>query len=154
MQSVPFTSYPGTLDSSTNKTDRHDITEIFLKVALNTINQTKPKLHMLTSLFDRRKYLLKKDVYSLILYKYFLVGQNLCDINSIFYNNIQCIQLSYHIKWEKKKLLLWKSEKLSWRSIGIYNLNQLYIFKANNSILYETNYGKCFCLFVFFLSFL
>ena len=26
--------------SSTNKTDRHDITEIFLKVALNTIKQT------------------------------------------------------------------------------------------------------------------
>ena len=26
--------------SSTNKTDRHDITEILLKVALNTINQT------------------------------------------------------------------------------------------------------------------
>ena len=24
------------------KTDRHDITEILLKVALNTINQTKP----------------------------------------------------------------------------------------------------------------
>jgi hypothetical protein len=33
---------PGTLISSTNKTDRHDITEIFLKVALNTtiVNQT------------------------------------------------------------------------------------------------------------------
>jgi hypothetical protein len=28
--------------SSTNKTDRHDITEILLKVALNTINQAKP----------------------------------------------------------------------------------------------------------------
>ena len=28
-----------TLVSSTNKTDRHDITEILLKVALNTINQ-------------------------------------------------------------------------------------------------------------------
>jgi hypothetical protein len=27
--------------SSTNKTDRHDITEILLKVALNTIKQTK-----------------------------------------------------------------------------------------------------------------
>jgi hypothetical protein len=26
---------------STNKTDRHDITEILLKVALNIINQTK-----------------------------------------------------------------------------------------------------------------
>jgi hypothetical protein len=26
----------------TNKTDRHDITEILLKVAFNTTNQTKP----------------------------------------------------------------------------------------------------------------
>jgi hypothetical protein len=31
---------PGTLVSSTNKTDRHDITEILLKVVLNTINQS------------------------------------------------------------------------------------------------------------------
>jgi hypothetical protein len=30
---------PGTPVSSTTKTDRHDITEILLKVALNTINQ-------------------------------------------------------------------------------------------------------------------
>jgi len=30
----------GTLVSSTNKTYRHNITEILLKVALNTINQT------------------------------------------------------------------------------------------------------------------
>jgi hypothetical protein len=30
--------------SSTNKTDRHDITEILLKVALKTTNQTKPIL--------------------------------------------------------------------------------------------------------------
>jgi len=30
---------PGTLVSSTNKTARHYITEILLKVALNTINQ-------------------------------------------------------------------------------------------------------------------
>jgi hypothetical protein len=32
---------PGTPVSSTNKTDCHDIAEILLKVALNTINQTK-----------------------------------------------------------------------------------------------------------------
>jgi hypothetical protein len=31
---------PGTLVSSTNKTDRHDITEILLKVELNTITLT------------------------------------------------------------------------------------------------------------------
>ena len=36
--------FPGTPVSSTNKTDRHDITEILLKVVLNTINQTKPNL--------------------------------------------------------------------------------------------------------------
>jgi hypothetical protein len=33
---------PDTLVSSTNKTDHHNIAEILLKVALNTINQTKP----------------------------------------------------------------------------------------------------------------
>jgi hypothetical protein len=32
---------PGPAVSSTNKTDRHDIAEILLKVALNTIKQTK-----------------------------------------------------------------------------------------------------------------
>ena len=32
--------FPGPLLSSTNNTDRHDITEILLKVALNTIKQT------------------------------------------------------------------------------------------------------------------
>jgi hypothetical protein len=31
---------PGPPVSSTNKTDHHDITEILLKVALNTIKQT------------------------------------------------------------------------------------------------------------------
>jgi hypothetical protein len=31
---------PGPPVSSTNKADRHDITEILLKVALNTIKQT------------------------------------------------------------------------------------------------------------------
>ena len=31
-----------TLCDKSNKTDCHEITEILLKVALNTINQTKP----------------------------------------------------------------------------------------------------------------
>ena len=35
---------PGIPISSTNKTDCHDITEILLKMALKTINQTKPFL--------------------------------------------------------------------------------------------------------------
>ena len=36
---------PSTPVSSTNKTDRHDITEILLKMALTTINQTKPWIY-------------------------------------------------------------------------------------------------------------
>jgi hypothetical protein len=35
---------PGPPVSSTNKADRHDIAEILLKVALNTINHTFNKL--------------------------------------------------------------------------------------------------------------
>jgi hypothetical protein len=35
---------PGPPVSSTNKADRHDVTEILLKVALNTINHTLNKL--------------------------------------------------------------------------------------------------------------
>jgi hypothetical protein len=37
---------PGSPVSSTNKTDRHDITEIFLKVALNTIKQTNKQIQL------------------------------------------------------------------------------------------------------------
>jgi hypothetical protein len=36
---------PGTPLSSTNKTDRHDIPEILLKVTLNTIKTTKSDLN-------------------------------------------------------------------------------------------------------------
>jgi len=37
----------GPLVFSTNKTDRHDMTEILLKVALNTIKQTNKQLLLL-----------------------------------------------------------------------------------------------------------
>jgi hypothetical protein len=42
IKSVYTSASPGAPVSSTNKTGHHDITEISLKVALNTINQTKP----------------------------------------------------------------------------------------------------------------
>jgi hypothetical protein len=38
---------PGPAVSSTNKTDRHDITEILLKVVLKTINQTNKQANEL-----------------------------------------------------------------------------------------------------------
>ena len=42
---------PGTLISSTNKTDHHNVTEILLKVALNTITLTTKHLLMKTTFF-------------------------------------------------------------------------------------------------------
>jgi hypothetical protein len=48
---------PGTLVSSTNKTDRHDTAEIMLKVALNTINPSIFVIHPTIFLFfDKRGY--------------------------------------------------------------------------------------------------
>jgi len=44
---------PGTPVSSINKTDRHDITDILLKVVLNTINQ--PILDKYTSKKDKKE---------------------------------------------------------------------------------------------------
>ena len=46
MAGRPFSQ--GTQVSSTNKTDCHDITEIVLKMALNTIKPTKQPYHMAT----------------------------------------------------------------------------------------------------------
>ena len=39
--------FPGTHVSSTNKTDRHDITEILLEVALNTKHQPNQQKYLL-----------------------------------------------------------------------------------------------------------
>ena len=47
--------FPGTLVSTTNKTDRHDVTEIFLKVALNTINQPANQMFAFTESFEKTK---------------------------------------------------------------------------------------------------
>jgi hypothetical protein len=47
---------PGLPVPSTNKTDRHDITEILLKVALNTIKQTNFPLSPHIFLPDDFKY--------------------------------------------------------------------------------------------------
>ena len=56
---------PGTPVSSINKTDRHDITEILLKVALNTINKTKPYcVKILQNKLSQRNYSFKMKIIS------------------------------------------------------------------------------------------
>jgi hypothetical protein len=53
----------GTPVSSTNKTDRRDITEILLKVALNTIKQTniQTNFHADYKQFDKHHYISYKE---------------------------------------------------------------------------------------------
>jgi hypothetical protein len=58
---------PGTLISSTNKTDRHDITKILLKVALSTIYQTKPTNHILVDFKSSLEH---------VLYVYYVSTRN------------------------------------------------------------------------------
>jgi hypothetical protein len=54
---------PGTPASSITKTGRHDITEILLKVALNTINQNqKHYTHMMKMFIYINEYLVKKTI--------------------------------------------------------------------------------------------
>jgi hypothetical protein len=50
-----------TLISSTNTTDRHDITEILLKRALNIINQTKPDKKDKYQYLDQTTYKRRKE---------------------------------------------------------------------------------------------
>ena len=54
---------PGTPDSSTNKTDHHDIIEILLKVVLNTINLNPPNLAGIKVVFTLTKILTNQNIY-------------------------------------------------------------------------------------------
>jgi len=104
MQSVPITTndtlcdkvcqwlatglwfFPGTPVSSTNKTDSHDITEILLKVALNTINQT---LMLCTCTYRKRN---RYQLYSLLFdqtgdsFSVLILILYLCVFNFTFYD--------------------------------------------------------------------
>ena len=67
---------PGTPVSSANKTDRHDITEKLLKMALNTITLTSPFLLLLSMYWNFSNYLHALIwIYFQMFMKYILVKQ-------------------------------------------------------------------------------
>ena len=82
---------PGPLVSSTNKTDRHDLTEILLKVALNTIKQTN-KLTLQYLYFSFYWYFYWMPVFYIVD----------CGIVIIIYFSLKIKQPSWNIIW-----LLW-----------------------------------------------
>jgi hypothetical protein len=61
---------PGTPVSSTNKSDRHDIAKILLKIALNIIKPTCPKNHD----FNVSKCWLKTSKLKKDFFKRYIVG--------------------------------------------------------------------------------
>jgi hypothetical protein len=70
--------YPDTLASFTTKTGRHDIAEILLKVALNTINQIKKlTYHPLSgNLLNLCEIGTSKEIYVLLLGIWFLLERD------------------------------------------------------------------------------
>ena len=68
----------GTPVSSTNKTDRHGITEILLKVALNTINETQT-------------FMLKNIYWYVVLVPLLEVGKDVSTENSIYGKHYNCV---------------------------------------------------------------
>jgi len=107
--------------SSTNKTDRHDITEILLKVALNTINQ--PTILILVSIADLGGPL----VYSPVrLCLYFSVGVS----EWLLFSAKWAI---FHLYSGNKKLL---SMKWWWWQLN-WILNVLHVAHWNNSMVVD-----------------
>ena len=76
----------GTLVSSTNKTDCHDITEILLKVALNTINQSNK--HILSYFFS---------IISFFFFQDKAIGVPFCQDLSTEDNFTCCLSIDKHI---------------------------------------------------------
>jgi hypothetical protein len=66
--------YAGTPDSSINKTDCQDITEILLKVALSTISQTKPNNRRQPSLINEQVQMLNLPKLTSIKIKTYIQG--------------------------------------------------------------------------------
>jgi hypothetical protein len=90
---------PGTLFSFTNKTDRYDITEILLKVTLNTIN-----LNQTMFLSKFRKILL------------FLFLRDSQHLFTLFNSNIYCL---------KTNISLWQTNKQKLKTWHVYNICKL-----------------------------
>ena len=99
---------PGTPASSTTKTGRHEIAEIFLKVALNTINYKRiinnsingskstshDKIRQKTSIFWLGHKHEPGPCTSLISYYPFDIFKHLCDLWAYVINNV-----TYNVTW-------------------------------------------------------
>ena len=82
--------------SSTNKTDRHYITEIFLKVGLNTINQPN-QVNILSQFSNFKKYLFQWCFYCVFEWRltdHILIVDRMIDIE-VFVHVFKVIEQSY-----------------------------------------------------------
>ena len=114
---------PGTLASSTNKTGRHDITGILLKVALNTINH-KPILGQYTRTYGHKIYVLLRqkspvrtniylihysDWHFFFEYEYKLMLKSLMAIRQkmhVYGSHLPCVTIPINLKTNTTDIIL------------------------------------------------
>jgi hypothetical protein len=65
---------PGTPVSSTNKTDRHNTTEILMKVVLNTISQSNKPTPVIAPSSNLKNHLLKNGFMEILVTNVFIFG--------------------------------------------------------------------------------
>jgi len=99
-RSVVFFGYS---DFHANKTDLHDITEILLKVALNTINQTNQLYHCIIYLLATEAWVLQKTIelpqVQVLQYSLPVFGTTSTILqNDIYSPKISCIKKKHVLK--------------------------------------------------------
>jgi hypothetical protein len=118
---------PSTLISCTNKTDRHDIIEILFKVALSTINQTKPKITPVKNYLDFGRYIFISEMSRMVddgrrsfyngrhvLWLYQLLSNHRFYITYAYYlarTAINCV-FSVNVSILLAKISTWESHKV------------------------------------------
>ena len=110
---------PGTPVSSTNKTDRNDITEILLKVVLNTINH-KPS-HLLTLCQSIRLYCIRL---------FFLLVKGLIGVLYV------CDTLPYSKKNSYSKNIKSEMQRSDWTILGYEYETITGTFQTVNSVVF------------------
>ena len=143
---------PGPPVSSINKTDRHDITEILLKVALKTIKQTNKQY-----LFSNPFYVFLELIKHFSRIKYFVERCNFWNYKGMYSTNIQLVSgwllLSSILIFNEMiiRFALFYTNTLSWIFIVLAHWNNsswidmllhsysLSWFRANQSLLFLPN---------------
>ena len=86
---------PGTTASSTTKPGRHDIAEIFLKVALNTIKIKSNQIYLDNCNFDMI-YLINTSTYIIDTWEIIVIARPLVDVGVSMHSCLFFVQVEFN----------------------------------------------------------